>query len=421
MGTPYTPEPGTTVAQRGVLGSTGGSITDFKVAGFGIPDWGIFISTSVDDGNSSDNDSTPMIGFFDGTNYGSAGVYSQNGVTTTSCRQIYRTDSIRTLDSSFVGSCGFELDPVETGYEMEVVFDNTSRDQVVGGIMSTGYNCLVTKLDLTSGTGLTKTISGIGFTPKAVIVLQVDHGDPTFGGFQGARYSYGAAQKDVGQWCAASDFPHGDTTTRCSKSLRDDCVAQTLIAGVEDWRVSVSAWGADSIDFFYDVGNPGNIDLLVMILGEDADVQVGEIVTPGAGSTTVTESVPDFVPHALLGVVTTATSKNTIITNDDATGMALGVADNTRSNASSVADGDNLTTTVCKSYDTANKFLDLKYCVGSTETDIATVEVDFFEEEFDLVYSANTGSDRYGFYVAFGPGVPVNGNPFYYYQYLLGR
>lgn len=389
----------TVAVVRNTLTATGAGTTDFTKTGFGTPTAAIIIACTANSTANPAVNGRMSIGFWDGTNQRSVGIYCEDGAATSVTARASDDSYGMILSADGLASAAFTVSSITDGIRLTMSVDNTSLQFFCTVLLLAGVSANVATFTPNATQNATQASASLGFAPKLIFFTTIgaaaaDQAIAT------AIISFGFAAIDGTHRMLA--FSATDAAADEAASLQYSetrCVGQ-IVAGAVTWTGEVTTFGADTYTMTTRDGASGSDVCFALALGgADLSYDTGTLTTPT--STGNQANATDIAADALLLALSTSQG-TTMETDADANGYMIGLADDNGQFAHNMSVEDAAATMNCNSAAQATAVLDLDSSSGGTRTDMCDATVTLNSADFTLNFSATDATARKGFWVAFG-------------------
>lgn len=330
----------------------------FQVTGFGTPTAAIIFCSNNNeaDGVFDDDQGSRIIsvGWFDGTNEGVAGHYSQNGVASANVGR-YQNNSNCVVATSPTGggspfwtatAVGATLGFVTDGVKLDFSGDATSYQIEVW--LFKGTDLSVEAGSFNPNTQNNSRVVSTTNEPHLVLFAGVGASNATTNATFG-MWSLGAAHNGSGgisQWAVLyKGNDDGDGTSDLVMEVATNRCWGQMGAGTPVWDLEITAFGATSFTATTRSGNPGSDDVLYFVFSSansQDDFEIGVTAAQTASGNQTFGSA--FQPQGFMGLATSIQSADTIESSNEASGITFFGTDGTREESLFTGEEDNVTT-----------------------------------------------------------------------------
>jgi len=262
------------------------------------------------------------------------------------------------------------------------------------------------RFTVSSGGGSGVAVTGLGITPKGVILFTPFHGTTQTDLTKSVDLNFGFGASDGTREIAFSvNSLDNEPTSDTERIILDTCALYVTSSGSAVMQLSGLAFSSGQ--FAYDIDTAPAANTYVYYLATDEDFECGLDTHPASTGTEDTNLNTVFTPTGLIlfGVASGSTTKNSAIAGNE---FFLSFTDGTNEGIVVINDEDNVTTSNCARLCNSGSMVGfISPTSGGNLTSTVATFSSFASQKFTLNYSAVEGTAANFGYIAFGGQVDV--------------
>lgn len=337
--------------------TTANGTKDYTSSGFGTPTGAIFILNNAVSGSNPRVDILFSVGFTDGTNQATCGIFADDASANSSTDRESSTGKVLLLAN--LGAYASFNSWITDGVRLSYTWSFAARHLTVILIKGT-TNINVNSFTLT-GTSAND-ITSVGFKPDLVIPITIGSGTAS-GSAVHAVMSVGAVHNSstdtVTQASQAFSSPDALATPQCFNTIRNDAGVMQQYNGTVNWKGVFSAFDSSGYSITPDVDPSNDYVFCLNIEDSDPDNFSVDVISSPTSTGTYSVTVPGF--QAAFGMIIggAVQTVNTVESDQDGGVYGIGCFDGTTDSFSGFTEEDNVATSNNQSNYSSTNSVDL--------------------------------------------------------------
>ena len=388
---------------RVALTNSSGTSVDAISPGFGTPDAAFFVASDGHTGDQVDrSDAGISYGFYDGTGQYAIGIFEDDNLNPTYAARGSREDKCIAI-SKPPGSARYAASFITDGVRLTME-GSTGLQRYCTVVLMKGVSAEVQRVVLNSTAGLSTTVSGMSFQPKALIGIGIGtniNNTSTLDaiGCLGFAVDTGSGTDHTLHMYGSQD---NASPTNITAGIRTDAVIGQTILGNTQYTGEVTAWNSDGFTITTRGSSPEAEEFFFLCLGgENLSVETGTFTSPTSTGTSTTSTTNKV--DALITLSTNLETENAVDSTNNAGAISVGATNGADQFSHSYDSADNVTTSNAASHSSSTNLIEVHEAGTSSHTNVVTASLDSFgaNSGFTLNYTDVQSTERLGIYFAF--------------------